>query len=81
MPAQVAVDQEVFEQVASVLPAGLEIVVMADRAYDIPAFLDRGAGHGWHWVVRVKHPRHGLCRLGHAVRGRPADQGAPSTDS
>lgn len=44
----------VLAQVASVLPAGLEVVVVADRAYDIPAFIDRVAGHGWHWVVRVK---------------------------
>jgi len=44
----------VFDQVVTVLPAELEVVVVADRAYDVPAFVDRVAARGWHWVVRVK---------------------------
>ena len=44
----------VFSQAATVVPAGLEVVVVADRAYDVPAFVDRVAARGWHWAVRVK---------------------------
>ena len=44
----------VLAQVAQLLPAGLEVIVVADRAYDIPAFVDRLAAYGWHWVVRCK---------------------------
>jgi Transposase DDE domain len=29
-------------------------VVAADRAYDVPAFVDRVAARGWHWLVRGK---------------------------
>jgi hypothetical protein len=28
--------------------------MLADRAYDIPAFVDRIAALGWHWIVRCK---------------------------
>jgi hypothetical protein len=48
-----AVDR-VFSQVATVLPAGLAVVMVADRADDVPAFIDRVAARGWHWAVRVK---------------------------
>ena len=44
----------VLAQVAQLLPPGVEVVVVADRAYDIPAFVDRIAAYGWHWVVRCK---------------------------
>lgn len=43
----------VLAQVAALLPAGLEVVVVADRAYAIPPFLDRLRGYDWHWVIRV----------------------------
>jgi hypothetical protein len=43
----------VLDQVADLLPAGLEVVVVADRAYGIPAFIDRLTRRGWHWVVRL----------------------------
>jgi hypothetical protein len=45
---------QVLAAVATILPAGLPVVVTADRAYDVPAFIDRVAAHGWHWVVRCK---------------------------
>jgi hypothetical protein len=45
---------EVLEAVASWLPAHDDVRVLADRAYDIPDFLDRVAAHGWHWIVRCK---------------------------
>lgn len=44
----------VLAAVAAVVPAGIRVVVTADRAYDIPPFLDRLAAYGWHWVVRTK---------------------------
>jgi hypothetical protein len=47
-----AVDQ-VLDQVAALLPAALEVVVVADRAYGIPAFIDRLKTRGWHWVLRL----------------------------
>jgi hypothetical protein len=43
-----------LERVAALLPAGLAVVVVADRAYDVPAFVDRVAAHGWRWAVRCK---------------------------
>jgi hypothetical protein len=45
--------EKVFDQVAALLPAGLEVVVVADRAYGIPPFLERVQAYGWHWVVRL----------------------------
>jgi hypothetical protein len=44
----------VLAQVARLLPPGVEVVVVADRAYEIPAFVDRLAAYGWRWVVRCK---------------------------
>lgn len=44
----------ILARVAALLPVGVEVVVVADRAYDIPAFIDRVAAYGWHWVVRCK---------------------------
>jgi hypothetical protein len=46
--------ERVLAQAAACLPAGLTVVVVADRAYDVPAFVDRVAARGWHWVVRAK---------------------------
>jgi hypothetical protein len=36
-----------------VLPAEAEVVVLADRAYAVPALLDRLTARGWHWIMRV----------------------------
>jgi hypothetical protein len=47
-----AVDQ-VLAQVAALLPPGLAVTVVADRAYAIPPFLDRCRAYGWHWVLRL----------------------------
>jgi hypothetical protein len=43
----------VLDQVRALLPAGLEVVVVADRAYAIPSFIDRLRANGWHWVLRL----------------------------
>ena len=44
----------VLARVAALLPRGLEVLVVADRAYDIPPFVDRIAARDWHWLVRCK---------------------------
>jgi hypothetical protein len=44
----------VLAQVAEIVPSGLDVLVLADRAYDIPAFVDRISTLGWHWIVRCK---------------------------
>jgi hypothetical protein len=36
------------------LPEGVAVVVLADRAFGTPAFTDLVAQHGWHWIVRVQ---------------------------
>jgi Transposase DDE domain len=43
----------VFDQVSMLLPAGLSVGVVADRAFAVPNFIDRCAKRGWHWVVRL----------------------------
>lgn len=47
-----AVDQ-VLAQVAALLPSGVEVVVVADRAYAIPPFIDRLHAYDWRWVLRL----------------------------
>jgi hypothetical protein len=44
----------VLDRVAAIVPAGLDVIVTADRAFDIAPFVDRLAARGWHWVVRLK---------------------------
>jgi hypothetical protein len=43
----------VLDQVAGLLPAGLRVVVVADRAFAVPNFIARCQTRRWHWVVRV----------------------------
>jgi hypothetical protein len=43
----------VLNHAATILPPGAEVVVLADRAYAIPALIDRLAARGWHWIVRL----------------------------
>jgi hypothetical protein len=45
---------DVLARVQKMLPEGLTVVVTADRAYDVPAFVDRISSRGWHWVIRLK---------------------------
>jgi len=44
----------VLERAASLLPAGLDVIMTADRAFDIPPFVERIAARGWHWAIRLK---------------------------
>ena len=46
--------QTLLQQVAQLLPSGLTVSVIADRAFGTPAFTDLVAGYGWQWVVRVQ---------------------------
>ena len=52
------------------LPPGAEVVVVGDRAFAVPALLDRLAARGWHWVRR-------LTTTG-SHRFRPADGTEPA---
>ncbi len=45
---------QVLDQAAALVPQDLPVLVVADRAYDIPPFVDRCAKRGWHWAVRAK---------------------------
>jgi hypothetical protein len=45
---------DVLTAAAAIVPPDLPVVVLADRAFDVPAFVDRVSAHGWHWVVRAK---------------------------
>jgi hypothetical protein len=64
-----AIDR-VLAEAASIVPSDHPIIVVADRAYDVPGFVDRVAQRGWHWVVRAKlqgslrfRDRRGECAL------------------
>jgi len=52
----------VLDRVATLLPAGLPIVLTGDRAFDIPPFVDRVQARGWHWAVRLKAEAAGRFR-------------------
>jgi hypothetical protein len=44
----------VLSHVASLLPKGATVVVVADRAFGCPVFTDPVAARGWDWLVRVQ---------------------------
>ena len=43
-----------LDHAAAVLPTDLIVIVVADRAYDVPAFIDCITARNWHWIVRCK---------------------------
>ena len=45
---------QVLAEVAPLLPLGVPVVVVADRAYDVVAMVDRLSAYGWSWVIRLK---------------------------
>lgn len=45
---------QVLDQAAQVLPADARVVVVADRAFGCPVFIDQVAAHGWDGLVRVQ---------------------------
>jgi hypothetical protein len=46
--------QDLLAQVADILPAGVHVTVLADRAFGCPAFTDLVLGQGWQHLVRVQ---------------------------
>jgi hypothetical protein len=63
-----------LNMVAPLLPCGVSVTWLADRAFGTPAFTDLVTAHGWHYLVRVQGQT--LCRdrLG---REQQAQQLAP----
>lgn len=45
---------QVLDQTAAIVPTGLDVIVTADRAFDVARFVERLAARGWHWVIRLK---------------------------
>jgi hypothetical protein len=54
-------------EVASLLPAGVPITWLADRAFGTPAFTDQVAAYGWHWLVRVQGQTRFIDRAKHEL--------------
>ena len=44
----------VLARAAAIVPPELPVIVLADRAYDVPGVIDRLAAYGWGWIIRVK---------------------------
>ena len=42
-----------LDRLAALLPAGITVWVVADRAYAVAPLLDRLTARGWHWVIRI----------------------------
>jgi DDE family transposase len=57
----------VLARVAASLPAGVHVVVLADRAFDVAPFVDQIAAQGWDWIVRVKAAGAGRFRAADGV--------------
>lgn len=51
-------------QVAQLLPVGVPVTWLADRAFGTPAFTDQVVAYGWHWVVRVQGQTRARTRAG-----------------
>lgn len=49
-----------LDTVQPLLPVGVPVTWLADRAFGTPAFTDLVTAHGWHYVVRVQGQTH--CR-------------------
>jgi hypothetical protein len=43
-----------LDQIGELLPAGVRITVIGDRAFGCPAFTDLVTARGWHYLVRVQ---------------------------
>lgn len=54
-----------FRQAQALLPVGVKVTVLADRAFGTPAFTDLVGQHGWHWLVRVQGQTHYQDLNGH----------------
>jgi hypothetical protein len=45
---------ELLTEVQALLPTGVTVTVLADRAFGSPAFTDLVAKRNWHWLVRLQ---------------------------
>ena len=61
--------ERVLARAAGIVPVDQQVIVVADRAYDVASFVDRVTRHAWHWVIRAKE--RGTLR----VRNRLGDRG------
>ena len=61
--------------VARLLPAGVAVTWLADRAFGTPHFTDVLARYGWHWVVRVQGQTRYRDRTGREQRLRDLVRG------
>ncbi len=43
----------VLTTVAALVPSNLEVIVVADEFFAIPAFIERLQAYGWHWAIRI----------------------------
>lgn len=57
---------QLLDLVASLLPVGVSVTWLADRAFGTPAFTDLVQQHGWHYVVRVQGHTRYLDQAGHS---------------
>jgi len=46
---------DLLDMLQTVLPDGVPVVLIGDRAFGNPAFLDRVTQRGWDWLVRIQH--------------------------
>lgn len=76
--------ETLLHEVAPLLPSGVDVTVLADRAFGTPVFLDMVTALGWHYVVRVQgqtmfRDRNGRERsvgtMVHGPKGRAKGQG------
>lgn len=67
--------ETLIDTVAGILPAGVGITWVADRAFGTPAFTDLILARGWHYLVRVqgqtrcRDPQGHSTRVDHRVSG------------
>lgn len=67
---------QLLDEIAKILPYGVEVIWVADRAFGTPIFTDLITSRGWHYIVRVQgHTRAQDCRgaerqVRDLVRGR-----------
>ena len=71
--------EQTLAQVSSLLPMGIPIIWLADRAFGTPTFTDLLSRYGWHFVVRVQGQTHYRTQTGQegpisALLARPAQR-------
>lgn len=55
---------QLLEEVAKILPQGVRVIWLADRAFGTPSFTDLVTAHGWHYIVRVQGQTRCQDRMG-----------------